>query len=534
VEAGVEEAQPLEPALRRLVWILVLGALAPALDTTIVNVALPTLGRDLDASVATSQWTITGYLLAIAIAMPVTGWATVRFGGKRMWLASLGVFLAGSALAGAAWSIGSLIVFRLLQGVGAGLMLPIVTTLLVQAAGPRRLGRLIAIASLPVVVVPIFGPVIGGLIVDNASWRWVFYVNVPICLAAIGLAWRAIPADPPARRPGPFDLVGLLLLSPGLALLVYGLSQASGGFAATRAIVPLLLGLALAAAFVVHALRRRESPLIDLRILRIRSYAAAMAVFSLTGLSLYGPLLLFSLYYQEVQGRSVLATGLLLAPQGLGSLLPRTIVGRLTDTIGPRLIVIAGLLLTTLGTVVFTQAGPGTSEWLLAAALFVRGAGLSSVTIAVMAGAFREVRAAEVPDASAATRIVQQIGGSFGAAVLAVILARELGHHTLTAAARGHAFDTAFWWAIAFSLLPLLPALALPAFRREGSRRTAARRRRSRASSPCMRPGGGSSARAQGLASAPQPRSTSRRDRRTGWIRSCCRSCAARTRSHSA
>jgi EmrB/QacA subfamily drug resistance transporter len=343
-------------------------------------------------------------------------------------------------------------------------MLPIVTTLLVQAAGPKRLGRLMALATLPVVVVPIFGPVIGGLIVNNASWRWIFYVNVPICVAAIWLAWRFVPSDPPGRVAKPFDLAGLLSLSPGLALVIYGLSQASGrgGFAAVSAIAPLALGIALIAAFAAHVLSRTEAPLINLRVLRVRSYATATAVFFLAGLSLYGPLLLISLYYQQVQHHGVLVTGLLLAPQGLGSLLPRTIVGTLTDKIGPRLIVVAGLLLTALGTIPFAKAAASTSEWPLAAALFVRGAGLSSVTIAIMAGAFQDVPAKEVPDASAATRIVQQVGGSFGTAVLAVILAHQLLAH---ASMPANAFDAAFWWAVAFSLLPLAVAFLLPGTR---------------------------------------------------------------------
>jgi EmrB/QacA subfamily drug resistance transporter len=462
------EEQRLDPALRRMALILVLGALTPALDTTIVNVALPTIGHELQAPVTTTQWVITGYLLATGIAMPVTAWTTLRFGGKRMWLFSLALFLAGSLLAGAAWSIGSLIVFRILQGAAAGLMLPIVTTLLVQAAGPRRLGRLMAIASLPLVVVPILGPVIGGLIVNNASWRWIFYINVPICLAAIVLAWRALPVGPPVSSETRLDVTGFLVLSPGLALLIYGLSQASGqdGFAAPGALVPLFAGVASTALFVVYALRRGDAPLINLRVLRIRSYAAATTLFFLAGLSLYGPLLLLSLYYQQVTAHSVLATGLLLAPQGLGSLLPRTTVGTLTDRIGPRRIVVVGLLLTGLGTLPFTQAGPDTSSWLLSAGLLIRGAGLASVTIALMAGAFRDVPNHEVPDASATTRIVQQIGGAFGTAVLAAILAHELlTHHAATAPA--HAYDTAFWWAIAFSLVPLVPAMLLPDTRRD-------------------------------------------------------------------
>lgn len=275
----------LDPTLRRLTWILVLGALAPALDTSIVNVALASLSRGLGTPVSTIQWVITGYLLAMGMAIPVTGWLVERFGGKRIWMFSLALFLAGSVLSGAAWNIDSLIVFRVVQGVGGGLMMPIVVTLLVQAAGPRRLGRLMATASLPVVVVPIFGPVVGGLIVDNLSWRWIFYVNIPICMAALYLAWRGVPSSTPARARHRLDVLGLALLSPGLASITYGLSRVTGtsGFASSPVLLPGAIGLVLVGAFAIHALRMRQRPLINLNVLRVRSYAAAVSVLFLAG-----------------------------------------------------------------------------------------------------------------------------------------------------------------------------------------------------------------------------------------------------------
>jgi EmrB/QacA subfamily drug resistance transporter len=462
-----------DSGLRKLIWVIVVGLLAPALDTTIVNVALATIGAAFRTSVATSQWTLTGYLLAMGMAMPVSVWAAERFGGKQVWLSSLAMFAAFSALSGAAWSISSLIVFRLIQGTAAGLMMTLGTKIITEAAGPRRMGRAAAVASLTVVVVPIFGPVIGGLIISHLVWRWIFYVNVPICLAALVLAWQNLPASVPAQRRAALDVVGLALLSPGIGLIIYGLAQAAGsnGFASMDAWLPLAAGLACTGAFVTHALRKRDRPLMDVRVLRVRSFAASTIVVFLAGLSVYGPLLLIALYYQQVQGKSVLVTGLLLAPQGIGSLLPRGIAGKAADFIGARPVVLTGLVLTSLGTLPFAWAGPATSQWLLAGALFVRGAGLSAVTIAVIAGAFKEISPSEVPDANSTIRIVQQVGGSFGAAVLAVILASQLlSHHALSPGARGLAFDTAFWWAVGFTAVTVLPALLLRAGTREKER----------------------------------------------------------------
>jgi len=278
--AAVQADDDFDPGTRKLIRVLVLGALAPALDTTVVNVALAALGRGLHISVAASQWTLTGYLLAMGMAVPAARWVTERFGGKRAWLWCLGVFLAGSALAGAAWDIASLIAFRVVQGAAAGVMMPLLTTLLTQAAGRRRLGRMMTIAMTVIVVVPVFGPVAGGVIVTSLGWRWVFYLNVPVCLAAIWLAWRTIPPDAASRQARPLDVGGLTLLSPGLALVIYGLAEAAGprGFASTTAWSPLAGGTVLMAAFTVHALRRQRDPLINLRLLRVRSYAASLAV----------------------------------------------------------------------------------------------------------------------------------------------------------------------------------------------------------------------------------------------------------------
>jgi len=278
---------------------------------------------------------------------------------------------------------------------------------------------------------------------------------VPICAAAIVAARRGLPADPPGTRPR-LDGIGLALLSPGLAALVYGLSRVGdlGGFGRAEVLVPLLGGAALVAGFARHAVRT-SAPLIDLRLFADRGFAAATASLALTGLGLFSSMLLLPLYFQQVRGASVIMAGLLLAPQGLGSLLARA-AGAAADRIGPRPVLLAAIALTALGTVPFALAGP-VSGGLLAAALVLRGLGLSSANLAVMVGAYQGIDRARVPHASGITRIAQQVGGSFGTAILAVVLERQLAGHPA-----GVAYAHTFTWSLALTVIAVVPALLMP------------------------------------------------------------------------
>src|ERR1700722_8349304 len=217
----------LTPELRRISSVVVLGSIMSILATTIVAVALDTLGKDFHVPVSTIQWVTTGYLLALAIVIPVTGWAVDRFGAKPMWMMSLGLFIIGSSLCGRASSDNSLIAFRFLQGLGGGMIMPIGQTIMARAAGPQRMGRVMSLIGIPTLLAPILGPVLGGLIIDNVSWRWIFLVNVPIGVLAIVLSLRFLPSGE-RQDAGRLDLVGALLLSPGLAVAVYGLSEGGG------------------------------------------------------------------------------------------------------------------------------------------------------------------------------------------------------------------------------------------------------------------------------------------------------------------
>jgi EmrB/QacA subfamily drug resistance transporter len=349
-------AATLTPQVRNVLLALIVGGIAAILDSTMVTIALHTLAASLHSTYGAIQWVTTGYLLAMAVAIPVTGWAESRWGGRRVWMAALVLFVAGSALCALAWSDASLIGFRVLQGFAAGLIFPLMQTLAVRAAGGRASSNLIAAVSLPLALGPILGPVIGGVILNWLSWRWLFLVNVPIIAAGLVLAWRLLPGDrpDPAAARTHLDVIGLGLLAPALAGILLGLSNLSedGGIGRAGVLVPLLAGIALLGAFIAWAARPGDrQPVVDVRLLRLRSLGSAAAVLFTAGAALYAGMFLLPLYYQQLHGESVLNAGLLLIPQGAGSLAARFAVGKLVERFGARLVTMASFLLVAAATV---------------------------------------------------------------------------------------------------------------------------------------------------------------------------------------
>jgi EmrB/QacA subfamily drug resistance transporter len=472
-----------------LASVVVLGAIMTILDATIVNVALPTLGRDFHTSIATIQWVPTVYLLAFASVIPLTGWASQRLGAKQLWLVSLAAFTLGSLLAGLSWSIGALIAFRVLQGLGGGMIMPLGQMMLAQAAGPQRIGRVMSIVGVPMLLAPIFGPVIGGVLVDAVSWRWIFFVNLPVAAVAFLLAIKRLPRVPP-RGDERLDVLGAVLLPGGIALFLWGLADVGrhGTLTVGRPVALLLVGLALVASFVVHALRT-SNPLLDVRLFAKRGFGAAAATNLTLGIALFGVALLLPLYFQILRGRTPLETGLLLIPQGLGAACAISFAGALTDRVGARRVVPVGIVFALVGTLAYTQIAADTPYWYLAAALFLVGAGLGATITPSMAAAFQDLEHAEMPGATSAINVVQRVAGSVGTALLAVVLQWTIGanisgfHGGISQAAAlaqgdpeqaapaiADAFGTTFWVAFALTAAALVPALLLPGMRRSQER----------------------------------------------------------------
>ncbi|MDF2887102.1 MAG: drug resistance transporter, EmrB/QacA subfamily [Lacrimispora sp.] len=459
-----QQKEKMDPMLLKVAIILVFGSLAPLLDSTMVNVAIKTIAGELKSTVSVIQWVITGYVLAMAIAVPVSGWAINRFGGKRLYEFSLTIFLVGSILSSLSWNIGILIGFRLLQGIGAGLLMPTMTNMLVQISGGRNIGRMASVVSLPMLLAPILGPVLGGVIVNSLGWRWIFYVNIPVTIIALILAYWGIPADIPSKEKQPLDIAGIALLSPAFALLIYGIAQTAshGGLNSSAVFVPVVIGLLMMAAFIFYALHTKFSPVIDLHLYQSRNFSATSVLLFLSGIITNGGMLLLPLFYQQVRGESVLYAGLMLIPQGVGMLLTRTQMGKLTDRIGARPIVLVSLIITAVGTVPFAFADAQTNGIVLAAALLIRGAGLGGVFIPLMVSAYVGLSSEQIPHASIATRILQTIGGAFGSAVLATIVEHQLATHLAEGISNAiNAYNVAFWWSIGFTVTAVIPALFL-------------------------------------------------------------------------
>jgi EmrB/QacA subfamily drug resistance transporter len=450
----------IEPYVWKIAGVVILGMIMSILDTTIVNVALHTLKHDLHSTISQIQWVVTGYILSLAAVIPVTGWAARRYGAKRVYMTSLVLFTTGSALCALAASATTLVLFRVLQGVGGGMIMPIGQLIMAQVAGPKRMGRVMGIVAMPAMLAPILGPVVGGAILQYLHWSWIFLVNVPIGVVAFVLGWRMLPHTDSGEA-GRLDVTGLVLMSMASSALVYGTSELGTpgtSLTALQVVWPVVAGAVLAGVFCWHALRV-ERPLLDIRLYANRVFgAASLTTFGL-GAALFGAMILVPLYYQEVRHESVIVTGLLTGPQGIGMLLVMPLAGRFSDRFGGGRVALVGVSVLCLATVPLAFIGAGTSIVYLSLVLVLRGVGIGFSFMPAMTAAFASLRSEQLSDATPQLNVLQRIGGAIGVAVLAVVLQRASAHVPLGRLAG--AYDTAFWWSLGIAMLSLIPCLVL-------------------------------------------------------------------------
>jgi EmrB/QacA subfamily drug resistance transporter len=360
-------------------------------------------------------------------------------------------------------SINMLISFRVLQGLGGGMLMPLGMTIMTKAAGPHRMGRLMAILGIPMLLGPILGPIIGGWLIEHASWHWIFLINVPLGVIAIAYAWVVLAKDSPQPSES-FDFLGMALMSPGLALFLYGVSSIPGAAAGehgyTRVWVTGILGVALVVAFVFHTFRP-EHPLLDLRLFKNRNLTISIITMFLFAAAFFGGLLLVPTYFQNIRGETALMAGILVAPQGIGAMLTMPIAGNLSDRLPVGRIVPVGIVLIVVGMFGLTQVDENTSYGVLIAMLVVMGLGMGGTMMPLFTSALKTLKAHEVARGSTLLNITQQIASSVGVALMSVILTAHLNDARSPHEAATSYADT-FWVAWVLVVLTLIPAFLLP------------------------------------------------------------------------
>jgi MFS family permease len=459
--------------------VVLLGTIMTILDATIVNIAIPTLQTDLKAgSYADIAWVVTGYMLAQGAVIPMAGWASDRFGTKRLYLITIALFTLASMACGIAQNLPELVLFRVLQGLGGGMLMPIGMTIIMRAVGPQNMGRVMGIFGIPMLLAPAVGPVLGGWFVQDFSWRLIFYVNVPIGIIAFVSAWRFL-TETDRSHGLRLDTFGLLTAPPAAVAIMYAVDQSTTLGWGSLFVISMLAGAAvLITAFVLSQLNRRRvaalmmaplaallfvvgvrnglvdgwtaldtivmfagtalalvdlviggrgspEPLLQLRLFRDSTFSWSMGLSFIIVTALFGGMLLLPLYLQEVHGYSALETGLLLLPQAVTAAIAMPVGGYLTDRFGPRPVVATGMVMLAIGGLLLAQIHPDSSNWLVVGALLLRGFAMGFSMMPSMAAAMARVPRHLSSSASSISNSLQRIGSSIGIAVLVTVLAAQ-------------------------------------------------------------------------------------------------------------
>lgn len=462
---AVPDENRIDPMVWKICLVVVLGPLMTTLDSTAVNVSLSTLMTELHTSLDQIQWVTTAYLLALTLTLPLSGWLVDRLGAKNVFLICFTMFTLSSLLCGLAQSAFGLIVFRVVQGMTGGLLAPMAQMMTARVAG-RHMARVMGFMSIPVLIGPIFGPVLAGAILQHASWRWIFLINLPVGVLATALAVRILPSDAHEARPRTFDLRGFLLLSPGLVLLLHSLESLSSN-PNTRQIsaVELFIALSFIAAFMRHGIRFGKEALVDVDLFRHATFAAAALTQFFSNALSFGGQMIMPLYLLQVLGRSPSEAGILLAPVGFGALIALPLSGALTERFGSRAVSASGALLAIVGTLPLALLGAsGMSVAAFCVTLFIRGLGLSSVGLPSIAAAYSGIPKSIIPVATTSINIVQRLGGPVATTILAIFLSFNMKSHP---GDKPGAFVATFWLLCGINFCGFLAALRLPGKRED-------------------------------------------------------------------
>ncbi len=417
-------------------WVItaavMLATFMEVLDTSIAVVALPHIAGNLSASTDEATWVLTSYLVANAVILPASGWLAAYFGRKRFLIACIAIFMVSSLACGTAANLGLLVVARIFQGAGGGALQPISQAILLESFPPEKRGMAMAAFGLGVVVAPIVGPTLGGWLTDNYSWRWAFYINIPVGVAAI-LMTQAFVEDPPylrAAKPGRIDSIGFGLMAVSIATLqiVLDKGQQAGWFDATWIRWFAVISAVTMAAFLAWELRAKE-PIVNLRVLRNRNFAVGTLLITLMGIALYGMLTLQPLFLQTLMGYTALQSGLTVSPRGLGALVMMPLIGYFTNVIDKRALIGFGFLL--FGSTSLMLGNVNLQASMISVVLPIALSGIASAMIWVPLAtvAMGTLRREQMGNATGIFNLMRNIGGSVGISIVATMLVRDAQTH---------------------------------------------------------------------------------------------------------
>ncbi|MGO3115137.1 MDR family MFS transporter [Enterococcus pseudoavium] len=443
-------------------WAIALGAIAPMLDSTMVNIAIDQLTKDFQTTLSTIQWAVTGYVLALAIAVPIAGWLMNHFNGKKIFIGAVLLFGVNSVLAGISWNVTSFIAFRLLQGFTAGIITPLMSTLLVKTAGPENIGRVMAIVSTPMIFGPILGPVLGGFIIQALSWRWIFFINVFIVLLAVPLMQRTLPNFEPFNPDSKLDIFGILDLSVMSAALIYGITKAAdhATFNNRESLIWTGLGFLLLISYILYDHQKQHATVLPLTIFSHKSFRAASIGLFFANIAIMGPMLILPLFFQNFRHFSAMEAAIALIPQGLGMLITRPLIGKLIDQLGAKYVVLISLIISLIGTIPLVFVTDHTSMFWIALILFVRGTSFGGINLPLMSDAYTGLTDEELPDAGVGINIIENLGSSFGSAMIATVVASVLQARTSIANELA-AYQAGFLVSVIMLALVFIPGLFL-------------------------------------------------------------------------
>nr|WP_223876903.1 DHA2 family efflux MFS transporter permease subunit [Lactiplantibacillus daoliensis] len=451
-------------------FIMIFVMMAPMLDTTMTNIGVNTILKDLNSTVNSIQWVTSAYVLALGLAVPLAGWLVDQFSGKRLMALAQLAFLIGSLASGVAMNVPTLLIGRIIQGAAAGIIIPLATTLMIRMAQGQNLGQLMSVVGLPIVFAPILGPTVGGALIKFWSWHWLFYINIPLVVIALVLVECYLPKFMPQQSTQkPFDWIGFILIVGGFAGLIVAVTNFSQNdiFGKLSVLAPGLVGLDCLLGYVVYAVNWPQQALLPIKLFKNAHFAASTVLLSMSGLMVNGAMFALPLFLQNIRHLSVIMTGVYLIALGAGMLVTRTQVGKITDTYGAKWVVVISLIMAVVTTLPFAYFTKSTPNWLILTMLFLMGLSRSGVTIPIMSDSYTGLAPVLIPEATVTTRMAQNIGGSIATAILAAVIASYEGNNIATATMLSAAYYHTFIWIAVGTAVAVIPALFLSVKTRE-------------------------------------------------------------------